>query len=229
MLPSVHGPNSDLNRSPDRMPLKLQHPIVVLRLALPVSIEQAPLPKPEYPTTMDILTKTNETSLNGKRVAILATDGFEESELRSPREALLQAGAFVDIVALKLGAIKGWKDGDWSEAEQVDVAVATASADDYDALLLPGGVMNPDKLRMNSDAVAFVRAFFEQQKPVAAICHGPWILAEADVLKGRKVTSYASIKTDLINAGADWEDSEVVVDHGLVTSRTPKSLFKIFD
>lgn len=173
---------------------------------------------------MDILTNANETSLNGKRVAILATDGFEESELRSPREALLEAGAFVDLVSLKLGAIKGWKDGDWSEAEQVDVSVASANADDYDALMLPGGVMNPDKLRMNSDAVAFVRAFFEQSKPVAAICHGPWLLAEAGVLKGRKVTSYASIKTDLVNAGAEWEDSEVVVDHGLVTSRTPKDL-----
>jgi protease I len=173
---------------------------------------------------MDILTNPKETSLNGKRVAILATDGFEESELRSPREALLQAGAFVDLVALKLGAIKGWKDGDWSEVEQVDLAVADAKAEDFDALLIPGGVMNPDKLRMNSDAVAFVRDFFEQQKPVAAICHGPWLLAEADVLKGRKVTSYKSIRTDLINAGAKWEDSEVVVDHGLVTSRSPKDL-----
>jgi protease I len=173
---------------------------------------------------MDILTNPNDTSLNGKRVAILATDGFEESELRSPREALLQAGAFVDLVALKLGAIKGWKDGNWSEAEQVDLAVADANADDYDALVIPGGVMNPDKLRMNKDAIAFVRAFFEQHKPVAAICHGPWVLAEADVLKGRKVTSYKSIKTDLINAGAHWEDLEVVVDHGLVTSRTPKDL-----
>jgi len=173
---------------------------------------------------MDILTDPNKTSLNGKRVAILATDGFEESELRSPREALLQAGAFVDIVALKPGVIKGWKDGNWSGAEQVDLAVADATADDYDALLLPGGVMNPDKLRMNSDAVAFVRVFFDQHKPVAAICHGPWILAEADVLKGRRVTSYPSIKTDLINAGAHWEDSEVVVDNGLVTSRSPKDL-----
>ena len=175
-------------------------------------------------TTMDILTDPNETSLNGKRVAILATDGFEESELRSPREALLQAGAFVDIVALKLGVIKGWKDGNWSGAEQVDLAVADVTANDYDALLLPGGVMNPDKLRTNSDVVTFVRAFFEQHKPVAAICHGPWILAEADVLKGRRVTSYPSIKTDLINAGAHWEDSEVVVDNGLVTSRSPKDL-----
>ena len=173
---------------------------------------------------MDILTNPNDTSLNGMRVAILATDGFEESELRSPREALLEAGAFVDLVALELGAIKGWKEGNWSEAEQVEYDVATAQADDFDALVIPGGVMSPDKLRMNSDAVAFVRAFFEQRKPVAAICHGPWLLAEADVLKGRKVTSYKSIRTDLINAGAIWEDSEVVVDHGLVTSRSPKDL-----
>jgi protease I len=173
---------------------------------------------------MDILKNSKDTSLNGKRVAILATDGFEESELRSPREALLQAGAFVDLVGLKAGAIKGWKDGDWSDTEQVDLAVADAKAEDFDALMLPGGVMNPDKLRMNSDAVDFVRAFFEQNKPVAAICHGPWVLAEAGVLEGRRVTSYASIKTDLVNAGANWEDSEVVVDNGLVTSRSPKDL-----
>jgi protease I len=173
---------------------------------------------------MDIPNNPNDTSLNGKRVAILATDGFEESELRSPREALLKAGAFVDLIALKPGAIKGWKDGDWSDAEQVDLAVADAKADDFDALLLPGGVMNPDKLRMDSDAVSFVRDFFDQHKPVAAICHGPWILAEADVVKGRKMTSYASIRTDLVNAGAQWEDSEVVVDQGLVTSRSPKDL-----
>lgn len=173
---------------------------------------------------MDILSNPNEISLNGKRVAILATDGFEESELRTPREALLKAGAFVDLVALKLGAIKGWKDGDWSEAEQVDLAVADAKVDDYDALVIPGGVINPDKLRANSDAVDFVRSFFEQKKPVAAICHGPWVLAEAGVLEGRKVTSYKSIRTDLINAGANWVNEEVVVDNGLVTSRSPEDL-----
>lgn len=175
-------------------------------------------------STMDILTDPNETSLNGKHVAILATDGFEESELRSPREALLNAGAFVDLIAPKAEAIKGWKDGNWSDTEQVDRAVAHVKADDYDALVLPGGTLNADKLRMDKGAVAFVRAFFDQQKPVGAICHGLWILAEADVLDGRKVTSYASIKTDLINAGAEWEDTEVVVDHCLVTSRTPKDL-----
>lgn len=173
---------------------------------------------------MDILSNPNEISLNGKRVAILATDGFEESELRTPREALRKAGAFVDLVALKLGAIKGWKDGDWSEVEQVDLAVADAKVDDYDALVIPGGVINPDKLRTNTNAVEFVRSFFEQKKPVAAICHGPWVLAEAGVLEGRKVTSYKSIRTDLINAGANWVNEEVVVDNGLVTSRSPEDL-----
>lgn len=173
---------------------------------------------------MDILTDPAVPSNNNKRVAILATNGFEESELRSPREALLQAGAFVDLISLEPGAIKGWKDGNWGDTEQVDRAVADAKAQDYDALLLPGGVMNPDKLRMNPDAVAFVRAFFDQGKPVAAICHGPWILAEADVIRGRRLTSYPSIRTDLTNAGAHWVDEEVVVDNGLITSRSPRDL-----
>ncbi len=173
---------------------------------------------------MDILTDPRQTSLNNKRVAILATNGFEESELREPREALLSAGAFVDLISPEAGAIKGWKDGNWSDTEQVDRTVADAKAEDYDALLLPGGVMNPDKLRMDPDAVAFVRAFFDQHKPVAAICHGTWLLAEADVVHGRKLTSYPSLRTDLINAGAEWVDQEVVVDNGLVTSRSPKDL-----
>jgi protease I len=173
---------------------------------------------------MDILTDPRETSLNSKRVAILATNGFEESELREPREALLKAGAFVDLISLEAGAIKGWKDGDWGDTEQVDRTVADAKVEDYAALLLPGGVMNPDKLRMDPDAVAFVRAFFDQGKPVAAICHGGWLLAEAGVLRGRKVTSYPSIRTDLINAGAEWVDEEVVVDNGLITSRSPEDL-----
>jgi protease I len=173
---------------------------------------------------MDILTDPRETSLNSKRVAILATNGFEESELREPREALLKAGAFVDLISLEAGAIKGWKDGDWGDTEQVDRTVADAKVEDYAALLLPGGVMNPDKLRTDPDAVAFVRAFFDQGKPVAAICHGGWLLAEACVLRGRKVTSYPSIRTDLINAGAEWVDEEVVVDNGLITSRSPEDL-----
>ncbi len=164
------------------------------------------------------------TLLKGKRVAILATDGFEQSELLSPREALLEAGATVELISLEKGSIKGWKDGNWGDSERVDHAVADAKADDYHALMIPGGVMNPDKLRMNSDAVGFVRSFFEQHKPVAAICHGPWLLAEAGVLKGRKLTSYKSIRTDLENAGATWVDQEVVVDNGLVTSRSPKDL-----
>lgn len=174
--------------------------------------------------TMDNMNAPKKTALTGKRVAIIATNGFEESELRSPREALLNAGATVELISLKAGTIKGWKDGDWSDAEKVDHTVADANAEDYDALLIPGGVMNPDKLRMDTDAVAFVRDFFDQHKPVAAICHGPWLLAEADVLKGRKVTSYASIRTDLTNAGAEWVDAEVVVDNGLVTSRSPQDL-----
>ena len=165
-----------------------------------------------------------ENKLNGKRVAILATNGFEESELKSPKEALEKAGATVHVVSPEKGAIKGWKDGDWSDKVDVDRNLSEAKASDYDALLLPGGVINPDTLRQDEKAVAFVRDFFTAKKPVGAICHGPWTLVEADVLKGRKVTSYASIKTDLRNAGAQWVDEEVVVDDGLVTSRTPKDL-----
>lgn len=162
--------------------------------------------------------------LNGKRVAILATDGFEQSELRSPREALFEAGATVELISLSNGRIRSWQDGGWGESEEVDRTVARSRADEYHALLLPGGVLNPDKLRTSKDAVAFVRDFFEQHKPVAAICHGPWLLAEAGVLEGRTLTSYKSIRTDLENAGATWIDEEVVVDNGLVTSRSPKDL-----
>lgn len=162
--------------------------------------------------------------LNGKRVAILATNGFEESELKSPKEALEMAGATVHVVSPEKGAIKGWKDGEWSEKVDVDRTLSEAKASDYDALVLPGGVINPDTLRQDQKAVAFVRDFFTAKKPVGAICHGPWTLVEADVLQGRKVTSYASIRTDLRNAGAQWVDEEVVVDDGLVTSRTPKDL-----
>jgi len=173
---------------------------------------------------MDILTDPRMTSLNNKRVAILATDGFEESELREPREALLQAGAFVDLIAPEAGAITGWKDGAQSDTEQVDRAVADVKADDYDALVLPGGETNLDQLRMNPDVLKFVRAFFDQHRPVAAICHGPWLLAEADVVRGRKLTSYPGLRTALRNAGAHWVDEEVVVDNGLITSRNPKDL-----
>jgi protease I len=163
-------------------------------------------------------------TLKNKQVAILATDGFELSELESPRKALLDAGALVHVVSLKSGTIKGWKNGDWKGSAEVDRTLDQARPEDYDALVLPGGVINPDKLRKEAKAVAFVRSFFADHKPVAAICHGPWLLAEADVLEGRKVTSYSSIRTDLKNAGAEWVDEEVVVDEGLVTSRSPEDL-----
>ena len=164
--------------------------------------------------------------LTGKKIAILATNGFEQSELFEPMEALKKEGATTEVVSLEEGEIKAWKDGNWGSSVKVDTLVKNASADNYDALILPGGVINPDKLRDDEDAVNFVRDFFSEgkQKPVAAICHGPWMLAEAGVLKGRVVTSYSSIKTDLKNAGADWTDKEVVVDKGLVTSRNPGDL-----
>lgn len=162
--------------------------------------------------------------LKGKKVAILAANGYEDSELRSPKEALENAGATTHIVSLERGSIKGWKDGDWHGSIEVDTTVKETTSDAYDALVLPGGVINPDLLRANADAVNFVKAFFKQKKPVAAICHGPWMLAEAGVLDGRGITSYKSIKTDMVNAGAIWVDDEVVVDEGLVTSRSPKDL-----
>ncbi|NRD24215.1 type 1 glutamine amidotransferase [Winogradskyella litoriviva] len=163
-------------------------------------------------------------NLNKKTVAILATNGFEESELREPKKALENAGADVHIVSLESGEIKGWADGNWSNSYKVDKTLNEVNQKDYNALMLPGGQINPDILRKNEDAVNFVKSFFENHKPVAAICHAPWLLAEADVLKDRKITSYDSIKTDLINAGANWVDEEVVVDSGLVTSRSPEDL-----
>lgn len=163
-------------------------------------------------------------NLDRKTVAILATNGFEESELREPKKALEETGATVHIVSLDKDDIKGWSNGNWSNSYKVDKTVDEVSQKQYNALVLPGGVINPDILRKNRNAVNFVKSFFENKKPVAAICHGPWLLAEADVLKGRKVTSYESIKTDLINAGANWVNEEVVVDEGLVTSRFPQDL-----
>lgn len=163
-------------------------------------------------------------NLNKKKVAILATNGFEESELKEPKSALENAGAEVHIVSEKTGTIKSWTDGNWGSDYKVDKTLDDVDQSDYDALMLPGGVINPDILRRNPKAVKFVKSFFENHKPVGAICHGPWLLAEADVLKDRKVTSYSSIKTDLINAGAHWVDKEVVVDQGLVTSRSPEDL-----
>jgi protease I len=166
----------------------------------------------------------NNHRLDGKRVAILATDGFEQSELERPRVALEQAGAETVIVSLEPGEIRGWDEDDFGESVSVDEVVPAASARDFDALLLPGGVMNPDQLRMNDAAVDFVRAFFDAGKPVAAICHGPQVLIDADVVRGRTLTSYPSIRKDLINAGAKWIDEKVVVDNGLVTSRKPDDI-----
>lgn len=167
-----------------------------------------------------------ERDLTGHSVAILATNGFEESELFEPLEALREAGAEPTVVSLPETSekIRGWSGGNWGESIEVDTTVENASPDDFDSLVLPGGVMNPDRLRMDSDAVGFVRAFFEEGKPVAAICHGPWMIAEANAASGRRMTSYASIRTDLENAGADWVDREVVVDQGLVTSRSPADM-----
>lgn len=162
--------------------------------------------------------------LDGKRVAALFTDGVEQIEFTEPRKALEDAGATVTIVSLKKDDIKGWNRGAWGETFTVDATVDDATADQFDALLLPGGVMNPDKLRMNEKAVAFTRGFFEQRKPVAAICHGPWLLVEADVVRGRTLTSYPSIQTDIRNAGGKWVDREVNVDQGLVTSRKPDDI-----
>lgn len=165
-----------------------------------------------------------EQALNNKKVAILVTDGFEESEFVQPLESLKQAGAEVEVVSLKGGMVKSWSGKNWGKEYSVDRTTEEANSHDYDALVLPGGVMNPDKLRMNQDAVNFVTGFFDDGKPIAAICHGPWTLIETGELKGRTVTSYPSLKTDLLNAGANWVDEEVVVDNGLVTSRNPGDL-----
>jgi protease I len=162
--------------------------------------------------------------LKGKKIAILATDGFEQIELTDPRKALQKAGAEVVLIGPSPGKIRGWKYTKWGTKYAVEKTVEEANPGDFDGLLLPGGVLNPDKLRMNSKAVEFVKAFFQAKKPVAAICHGPQTLIEAGVVRGRRLTSYPSIKTDLINAGAEWVDEEVVVDNGLVTSRKPDDL-----
>ncbi|MES2484670.1 MAG: type 1 glutamine amidotransferase domain-containing protein [Bacteroidota bacterium] len=159
-----------------------------------------------------------------KKVAILATHGFEESELKLPKETIEQQGWTAEIISLESGNIKSWTDKNWGPEYKVDKIVTDVSASEYHALVLPGGVINPDLLRVNDDAVAFVKAFFDQKKPVAAICHGPWTLINAGVVEGREVTSVKSISQDLINAGAKWHDKEVVVDQGLVTSRTPEDL-----
>ena len=162
--------------------------------------------------------------LNNKRVAALVDNGFEQSELIEPRKALEAAGARVDIVSPQASEVKGWNHTDWGKSVSVDRRLDEARADEYDALLLPGGVMNPDKLRVNPKAVAFVKAFVDAGKPIGAICHGPWTLIEADAVRGRRVTSWPSLRTDLRNAGAQWFDEECVVDNGLVTSRKPDDI-----
>jgi len=162
--------------------------------------------------------------LNGKRVAILATDGVEEVELTEPRKALDAAGAKTLVVSPKEKTIKGWRHDQWGDEIAVDVPLSNARTEDFDALLLPGGVMNPDRLRQDKQAVAFVRQFFQSGKPVAAICHGPWLLVEADVVRDRTVTSWPSLETDIRNAGGDWVDRDVVTDMGLVTSRKPDDI-----
>jgi len=163
-------------------------------------------------------------SLNNRRVAILTEEGFEQAELTSPKQALEEAGAKVDVVSPKMGKIKAWDKTDWGIEINVDRNLNDVSPDEYDALVLPGGVLNPDKLRQNKEAVAFVSAFLDEGKPVAAICHGPQMLIETGMIGGRTLTSYPSLETDLKNAGAHWIDQEVVVDNGLVTSRRPDDL-----
>ncbi|MBH0038396.1 type 1 glutamine amidotransferase domain-containing protein [Pseudoalteromonas sp. SWN166] len=171
-------------------------------------------------------TLQTSTRLQGKKIAILATDGFEQSELLSPRSALLDAGANIEIVSIKEGQITGWDEEKWGDKVTVDKLVTNANPADYDALMLPGGLFNPDSLRQDKDAKAFIDGFFgaEKNKPVAAICHAPWLLAEINKLRDRTITSFPSIKSDLINAGANWVDQEVCVDKGLVTSRSPADL-----
>lgn len=162
--------------------------------------------------------------LSNLRVAVVATDGFEQVELTEPVEALQDDNATVHIIAPEPGRIRAWKETDWGEEIPVDRTLEEASPNDYDALLLPGGVLNPDKLRMNPQAIDFIRKFFAEGKPVYAICHGPQLLVECNVLEGKRMTSYGSIKTDMRNAGAHWVDEEVVVDNGLTTSRSPEDL-----
>lgn len=171
-------------------------------------------------------TLQSRTPLKGKKIAILATDGFEQSELFSPRDALLNAGAEIEIVSIKEGQITGWNEDKWGEKVSVDKLVTNTNSADYDALMLPGGLFNPDSLRQDKHAKAFIDGFFgaEKNKPVAAICHAPWLLAEINKLRDRTITSFPSIKSDLMNAGANWVNEGVCVDRGLVTSRSPEDL-----
>lgn len=164
------------------------------------------------------------SQLENKTIAIIATDGVEQIELTAPRKALEGAGAKTILISIKNKEIKAWDTSNWGDTFPVDKIISESTSDDYDGLLIPGGVMNPDKLRMNKDVVSFVRSFFAQKKTIASICHGPWLLVEADIVEGVKVTSYPSLKTDLLNAGAVWVDQTVVVDNGIVTSRNPKDI-----
>ena len=159
-----------------------------------------------------------------KRIAILATNGFEQSELMEPRQQLKDAGFSVQVIAPKGPQIRGWKDKDWGDSVDVEAELSSVSPNDYDALVLPGGVINPDMLRINDAAIAFIKAFDAAGKPLAAVCHGPWLLVEAGAVDGRNVTSWPSLKTDLTNAGAHWQDAEVVVDGHIITSRKPEDL-----
>lgn len=163
-------------------------------------------------------------SLNGKRIAILSDNGFEEVELTSPKKALEDAGAQVDIVSAQKDKIKAWDQDHWSIEIDVNISLDDAKVEDYDALMIPGGVINPDKMRLHTNYIQFAEEFLESGRPVAAICHGPQLLIETGMISGRAMTSFPSIKTDLINAGVIWEDKEVVVDNGLITSRSPKDL-----
>ena len=164
------------------------------------------------------------TDITTARIAILATDGFEQSELLEPQRQLVAAGATVTIIAPEAGAIRGWDETEWGENVPVDITLDQAKVDDFDALVLPGGQINPDKLRTDERAVAFIRDFFNSGKTLAAICHAPWLLIEAGVISGRSVTSYHSIRTDVVNAGGNWSDEAVVTDEALITSRNPGDL-----
>jgi protease I len=164
------------------------------------------------------------TDIRKSRILIIATDGFEQSELMVPRDKLRKAGAEVHVASPSGRAIRGWKHTDWGESVDVDLKIAEAKPDQYDALVIPGGQINPDKLRADNDAMGVVKTFLKDGKVVAAICHGPWLLVEADAVRGRAVTSYKSIRTDLVNAGGKWVDKEVVADQGIVTSRSPDDL-----
>lgn len=164
------------------------------------------------------------TEISSARILIMATDGFEQSELMEPLTRLREAGAHVDIASPRPGPIRGWKDGNWGDSVPTDMTLDQVNPSAYDALVIPGGQINPDKLRMEEKAIAIVNGFVDGGQVVAAICHGPWLLAEADVIDGLNVTSWKSIRTDLENAGADWQDEAVVTDEGIITSRSPEDL-----